>query len=123
MPVVTCDPREGVPDGFAFNPACFAAPAQFTNGTYNMPYMKAQPFWNVDLSLFWNIDLGGDKKLQFRLNGYNVLNHPIAYPDNGQNLTAIFENGVLTNPDDFGRINEDNKFGRRIVQLAVRFTF
>jgi hypothetical protein len=123
QPTLTCDPRENVPDGFVFNNQCFGAPLQFENGVYNMPYMKAQSFWNVDLSVFWNIDLGGDKKLQLRANAYNVLNHPIAYPDNGQNLTARFENGVLTNPDEFGRINEDNKFGRRIVQLAVRFTF
>ena len=88
-----------------------------------MPYMKAQSFWNVDLSLFWNIDLGGDKKLQLRANAYNVLNHPIAYPDPGNNLTLRFDQGVLTNPEEFGRIPEDNKFGRRIVQLAVRFTF
>ncbi len=123
QPVLTCDPREGVPDGYAINPACFAAPDQFTNGNYNMPYMKAQAFWNLDLSVFWNIDLGGDKKLQLRANAYNALNHPIAYPDGGNNLTLRFDQGVLTNPDEFGRIPEDNKFGRRIIQLAVRFTF
>ena len=123
QPTLTCDPRENIPDGFAFNNQCFGAPLQFENGQYNMPYMKAQPFWNLDLSVFWNIDLGGDKKLQLRANAYNALNHPIAYPDPGQNLTARFENGVLSNPDDFGRINQDNKFGRRIIQLAVRFTF
>ena len=123
QPTLTCDPREGIPDGFAVNPACFGAPLQFENGVYNMPYMKAQSFWNLDMSLFWNIDLGGDKKLQLRANAYNVLNHPIAYPDGGTNLTLRFDQGVLTNPGEFGRINEDNKFGRRIVQLAVRFTF
>ena len=123
QPTLTCDPRENVPDGFAFNNQCFGAPLQFENGVYNMPYMKAQSFWNLDLSVFWNIDLGGDKKLQLRANAYNVLNHPIAYPDPGTNLTLRFDQGVLANPDDFGRINEDNKFGRRIVQLAVRFTF
>jgi len=123
QPVLTCDPREGVPDGYAINPSCFAAPNQFENGVYNMPYMKAQSFWNLDMSLFWNIDLGGDKKLQLRANAYNVLNHPIAYPDPGNNLTLRFDEGVLSNPEEFGRIPETNKFGRRIVQLAVRFTF
>ena len=29
----------------------------------------------------------------------------------------------LLNPNDFGRLPEDNKFGRRIIQLALRFTF
>ena len=130
MPVVTCDPRDNVPDGYMFNPSCFALPAVGTNGNYNLPYMKAQPYWNVDLSLFKNFDLGGDRKLQLRVNAYNALNHPIASPDTGTNLTMRFENGVLSDPA-FGRLpSEDdpvlggaNKFGRRIVQLAVRFTF
>jgi hypothetical protein len=56
------------------------------------------------------------------VNAYNVFNHPISFPDNGTNLTLRFTNGVLSDPN-FGKKNEDNKFGRRIVQLAVRFTF
>ena len=60
--------------------------------------------------------------MQLRISAYNVLNHPTWYPDTGQNLTLNFTNGVQTNPN-FGKINEDNKFGRRIVQLALRFTF
>jgi hypothetical protein len=130
MPVVTCDPRKNVPDGYMFNPACFALPAVGTNGNYNLPYMKAQPYWNLDLSLFKNFRVGGDRQLQLRLNAYNALNHPIAAPDQGTNLTMRFENGVLNDPK-FGRLPDKddavlggaNKFGRRIVQLAVRFTF
>jgi Carboxypeptidase regulatory-like domain len=130
MPVLTCDPTDNIPNGYMFNPSCFALPQKGTNGNYNMPYMKAQPFWNVDLSLFKNFDLGGSRKLQLRFNAYNALNHPIAAPDDGTNLTLRFANGVQTDPK-FGRLpTEDdatlggaNKFGRRIVQLAVRFTF
>jgi hypothetical protein len=33
-----------------------------------------------------------------------------------------YTNGVQTNAN-FGKINNDNKFGRRIVQVALRFTF
>src|SRR5439155_13206534 len=84
---------------------------------YILPYMKAQPYWNVDLSLFKNFNLGGAKKLQFRASAYNVLNHPIAFPDTGTNLTLKFDHGKLANANDFGRLPQDNKFGRRIVQL------
>jgi hypothetical protein len=122
QPLLTCNPAENVPDGYYINPACFSLPAVGTNGTYNMPYMKAQPYFNTDLSLFKNFSLGGDKKLQLRVNAYNVFNHPISFPDNGTNLTLRFTNGVMSDPN-FGKKNEDNKFGRRIVQLAVRFTF
>jgi outer membrane receptor protein involved in Fe transport len=122
QPVLTCNPAENVPNGYVVNPACFAAPTAGSNGNYNMPYMKAQSYFNTDLSLFKNFDLGGEKKLQLRLNAYNAFNHPIAYPDPGTNLTLRFTNGVLSDPN-FGKLPEDNKFGRRIVQLALRFTF
>jgi hypothetical protein len=123
QPVLTCDPRDNVPSGYLFNNSCFAAPSPGHNGNALLPYMKGQAFWNVDMSLFKNFTVGGNKKLQFRASGYNVLNHPFSYPDPGQNLTLKFDHGVLANPQDFGRLPEDNKFGRRIVQLAIRFTF
>jgi hypothetical protein len=95
-----------------------------------LPYMKGQPYWNVDMAVFKSFDLGGDKKLQLRLSAYNVLNHPIAYPDPNNNLTLRFENGVLDDPrfgwlptEDDPELGGANKAGRRIVQLAVRFTF
>ena len=120
--MLTCNPAENVPSGYLVNPACFAAPLGGENGQYNLPYMKAQDYFNTDLSLFKNFNLGGEKKLQLRVNAYNAFNHPIASPDPGQNLTLRFTNGVLSDPN-FGKLPQDNKFGRRIVQLALRFTF
>jgi hypothetical protein len=130
QPVLTCDPRRDVPDGYLVNPACFAAPTAGQNGTYNLPYMKGQPYWSVDLAVYKNFDLGGDRKLQLRLSAYNAFNHPLAFPDYSRNLTLRFDRGILDAPG-FGWLpTEDdperggaNKAGRRIVQLAVRFTF
>ena len=82
-----------------------------------------QPYTNHDLSLFKNFSIGSKgQKLQFRMSAYNVLNHPIAFPDQATNLTLNFTNGVLSNPE-FARKNDDNKFGRRIIQLALRYSF
>jgi Carboxypeptidase regulatory-like domain len=123
QPVVTCDPTSNVPDGYFVNPSCFAAPSPGANGSYNLPYIKGQAYFNHDLALFKNFSLGkGAKKLQLRINAYNVFNHPIAFPDNGANLTLRFVNGQNNDPN-FGKIPESNKFGRRIVQLALRFQF
>ena len=88
MPLLTCDPRDNVPSGYLINPACFSLPADGTNGNFILPYMKAQAYKNVDLSLFKNFNLGGDKKLQLRFNAYNVFNHPIAYPGPGHQPDA-----------------------------------
>jgi hypothetical protein len=88
-----------------------------------MPYMKAQDYLNFDFSVFKNFSLGGDKKLQLRASAYNVFNHPIAYPASGTNLTLRFVNGERQVDPAFGKLPDDNKYGRRIVQLALRFTF
>jgi hypothetical protein len=123
QPVITCDPNANVPSGYLFNPACFAAPTPGANGNYVFPYMKTQAYTDLDLSLFKNFPIwNGGQKIQLRLSGYNVLNHPIAFPDTSNNLTVHYTNGVMDSPG-FGQLPQDNKFGRRIVQIALRYTF
>ena len=123
QPKLTCNPTSGVPSGYLFNPSCFAAPGPGDNGNFIFPYVKGQKYLNHDLSVFKNFAIGDKgQKLQFRASAYNVLNHPIAYPDIGTNLTLRFDHGQLANPE-FAKLPENNKFGRRIVQLALRYTF
>jgi hypothetical protein len=123
QPVVTCDPRDGVGSGFLFNPSCFAPPSVGQNGTYVFPYIKTQAYYNHDLSLSKNILVGkGGQRLQVRVTGYNVFNHPLRVPDTSRNLTLRFDRGQLVSTD-FGRLPEDNKVGRRIVQIALRYAF
>jgi hypothetical protein len=123
QPVLTCNPTESVPSGYLFNPSCFSAPSAGQNGNFIFPYLKGQKYLNHDLSVFKNFAIGSKgQKLQFRASAYNVLNHPIAFPDAGTNLTLRFDHGQLSNPD-FAKLPENNKFGRRIVQLALRYSF
>jgi hypothetical protein len=51
-----------------------------------------------------------------------VFNHPQRAPDDAQNLDLTFADGVQTNAN-FGLLPTDNKYGRRIVQLAFKFYF
>src|SRR5262249_3365563 len=122
QPVLTCDPHKDIPKGYLLNPSCFAAPGVGQLGNFMFPYIKGQAYVNHDLSVFKNFTLGdGGKRLQLRISAYNFLNHPIAYPDIATNLSLAFANGQLDDPNgDFGKKPEDNKFGRRIVQLALR---
>jgi len=98
------------------------APSREANGSARQLYSKGQPYHNHDLSLAKSFPLGKGSRLQLRIAAYNVFNHPIRYPDVSRNLTLIFDNGVQANPD-FGKLPEDNKYGRRIVQLSARFEF
>ena len=66
--------------------------------------------------------MGKGSRLQLRIAAFNVFNHPIRFPDTTRNLTLVFDNGVQTNAE-FGKLPDDNKYGRRIVQLSARFEF
>ena len=47
------------------------------NGPTTLPVVYGPAFFNTDLGLFKNFDLKEGKRLQFRFNGYNFLNHPL----------------------------------------------
>jgi hypothetical protein len=121
--VMTCDPREGLSGDQMLNPSCFQLPTPGTNGNYIQPHAVGQWYQNHDLSVFKNFSLGGVKKLQLRFSAYNFLNMAQRFPDPNNNLTLRYENGVLANADTFGILPQNNKFGRRIVQVAAKFYF
>jgi hypothetical protein len=94
----------------AFNTAAIARPTAgtFGNAPRNLIYNPGQQQW--DIALFKNFTLGGLRRLQFRAEAFNFLNHP--------NL-----DGINGNPTDanFGRIT--SKSGSRDIQLSLRFQF
>jgi len=126
VPHVVCDPREGKQDGEWFNPRCFEAPSIGNNGDFALPYMKGPGFQNHDLSIFKNWQMGPseERKLQFRVSFYNILNHPLPY-FSGQELRLNFTDGLMTDQvladDNVGRTAL--KRGRRLMQLAIKYMF
>ena len=121
FPLITCDPNKDVPSGYFLNPACYGAPSPGQNGAFVSPTVRGPWYQNHNLSLFKNFSLGGPHKLQFRVEAYNFLNHPNPLLDLNNNITARYTNGVID--PNFGKEPTDNKFGRRIVQLAFKFYF
>jgi hypothetical protein len=67
-------------------------------------------FWNVDLGVYKNFQLGERYRLQFRGELYNAFNHANLFVDGS---TAEVNEGQVTGYKD----------GRRNVQLAVKFIF
>jgi hypothetical protein len=120
MPILTCDPRGS--GNTLVNANCFAAPAVGQIGNFVFPNATGPWYSDHDLSLFKNFPFGGNRKGQFRFSAYNVFNHPQRQPDDNTNLNLDFTNGVMTNKN-FGVLPTDNKYGRRIIQLAFKFYF
>ena len=126
-PILTCNPASGLGHNQFINPNCFALPTHIgQNGPSVLPAIYGPAFFNSDLGLFKNFNLSESKKLQFRLNAYNFLNHPL-WSFNGNNLGLGFVGtGTGTSPyavstPNFGTVV--NKQGNRIVQVAVKFYF
>ena len=96
---------------FWFNPLAFQDPAAgtFGNAPRNLIYGPGQQQW--DIALFKNFGIGGPRKIQFRAEMFNFINHP--------NL-----NGPSFDPANanFGRATSKSD-DRRDVQLSLRFLF
>ena len=72
--------------------------------------LRNPAFWAMDFGLRKTVPLGGPHRLQFRLEAFNVLNHPNW-------------NGPSSNPTSgsFGLITGKN--GERRIQLAAKYMF
>lgn len=121
MPILTCNPTKGLTSHQYINASCFALPSPGNNGGFVMPEMFGPAFFNSDLSLFKNFQFAESRRLQFRFSAYNFLNHPLWTFGHDNNLNLSFGADGKVNNSRFGYV--DNKLGRRIIQLAVKFYF
>jgi hypothetical protein len=123
---VTCDPTSNLGAHQWINASCFSAPTTVgQNGPTVIPAIYGPAFFNSDLGIFKNFAITESKKLQFRLQANNFLNHPLWTMNYGNAMNLTFTqaaNGTITqsNPQ-FGIAQY--KTGQRIVELQVRFNF
>ncbi len=75
-PALTCDPTKNLHGNQRFNPSCFTTPAPGTEGAIVWPNITTPWSFNSDLSIFKNFALGEVRKVQFRVDAFNFLNHP-----------------------------------------------
>jgi hypothetical protein len=131
-PVVTCDPRNGVASGAYFNPSCFAPPSTVgQQGTLIWPYIKGPAYFNSDLSLYKNFNFKEHQQIQFRLQTYNFMNHPLAqFNANGSktdetlNFTVPTVGGLSsTNTNTSTTGKPLNTVGRRVVMFSLKYVF
>jgi hypothetical protein len=126
-PLITCNPSNHVGAHQYVNPSCFAPPTIANqNGPNMVPVSYGPGYFNSDLAVFKNFDITEKRKLQFRVQAYNFLNHPLWSFPNGSNLTLQYQQDPVTQQitqtnADFGKTTE--KQGARILEFAAKFFF
>ena len=88
----------------------FTAPAAGTFGNQSRNTVYQPGFQNWNLGLFKNFQLTEHQRIQFRLEGYNLPNHP-----NWSNTTTDPRSGT------FGKVTA--KTSERQLQLSLRYSF
>ena len=138
MPALTCDPRKGRASGQYINPSCitlpnapvFDASGVLTQvggqGQYQWPYLRGPGYFSSDLSVGRTIKITERQNVQFKINANNFLNHPLKSFDqnNNQNINLNFNSGVLATQGAGWRYGVTNeKFGRRVLELTMKYNF
>lgn len=130
FPILTCDPRSNLSSGQYFNPSCFApATTPGQQGAYVWPYIKGPAFFNSDLSLYKNFKFHEHQQFTFRFQTYNFLNHPLpqfnASGSNSDDELSFNKNNslALTNQNALTTGKPLNTVGRRVVMLALKYSF
>ena len=124
VPLLVCNPTANLAPQQIFNGSCFQAPDHGKNGNYRIPYIHGPWYNNQDLSIFKNFQMGEARKLQLRVEAFNLLNHPLwGFASNDPALQLQVKDFAAppVNASTAGVMT--NKFGHRIMQLALKFYF
>jgi hypothetical protein len=125
-PILTCDPTSNLGAHQWINAGCFAVPTAIgQNGPTVIPAIYGPAFFNSDLGIFKNFLITETKKLQFRIQANNFLNHPLWSMSQGNSMNLTFtqaSNGTITQSNSQFGIAQ-YKTGQRIVELLVKFNF
>ncbi|MQA28387.1 MAG: TonB-dependent receptor plug domain-containing protein [Luteitalea sp.] len=114
-PNVTCDPNQDAAHSVDqwFNTACFVrrpVPDTAEPGNQERNTVRGPGFARTDLSVFKNVGVWRDHRLQFRVEMFNLFDQ-----------TRFGQPGNTIGSSTFGRITTSDD--GRIVQLAVKYTF
>lgn len=146
FPTLTCNPGKNLKGGQYVNPSCFALPtapvfgttgaqegvllALGGNGPSRMPYFRGPAYFSSDLSSSRTIKITENQNVQIKFSATNFLNHALTSFDQGnsQNLGLNYSAGTLATTGsanggtwNYGVPNE--KFGRRVLEMTLRYNF
>ena len=117
------------PGGRRINPLAFAIPADLRQGSLGRNTLRGFPFSQVDVSLHRNFPLFEDVQLQFKMEVFNLLNHPnfgdpIGDLNNsqfGRSIGMLGRSLTATNNTGFNPLFQAG--GPRAIQFAIKLAF
>jgi hypothetical protein len=122
LPVLTCDPRKGLSSGQYFNPDCFAPPAYGQQGNLSWPYIKGPAYFDSDLSIGKEFRLSEGKRLEFRIEASNFLNHPLPQFGLGGLITDEQLNFTQTTPGTYYDSVQNANVNVNVISLSQKNT-
>lgn len=113
--------RQQYLDGL-FSPTIFPAPAFGQPGNLGRNTFRGSPFGTLDLAVARNFNIRSEvRKLQFRIEAFNVTNHVNLYLPNADLSLALRADGTFAPNSLFGKSTQ--AFDARAVQASIRFLF
>jgi hypothetical protein len=104
-----------------FNTACFSAPPNGELGNLGRNTLIGPGFWDLDLAVMKNTRIGEKLSVQFRVEAFNIFNHPDFDLPNPNLFTLAPTGGAIPNPVA-GQIT-DTVNAPRQIQFALKFLF
>ncbi|MFT4112779.1 carboxypeptidase regulatory-like domain-containing protein [Silvibacterium sp.] len=134
-PYLSCDPRAG--GGRYFNVNCFQTPSTMgVNGPSVIPYIKGPSFFVSDLGLYKSFTVHEGQQIQFRVQAFNFLNHPLPELGEGSDVDLHMtcnQSSTSAGGCDLGGANENTTTNgnaeykasgqNRVMELALKYTF
>jgi hypothetical protein len=95
QPTVICNPTASLKAHQYFNANCFGVPTPGQNGNWQLPYIHGPSYFNSDLAVFKTFKINERQNVEFRLSGFNFLNHPLdSFQNNGDNSVQYTYEGT-----------------------------
>jgi hypothetical protein len=107
-----------------YDTKAWAQPTGVRFGTTGRNQFYGPGGWSLDLSMFRAIALGGTKRLEFRVEGQNFLNHPVFGNPDGNVTSATFMQISNIPGGAAGNVGLGNAvYMERNFRLGLRFSF
>jgi hypothetical protein len=109
-----------------YNPSCFVSPSSplvspgYGFGNAPVGDLRSMQFWNLDVALVKDFYVTETTRLQFRAEGYNVLNHMVLDVP-GTSIAPSYSGGTVS----YGTAGVVSNIANvpRSLQLALKFSF